>query len=63
VKRVLEREGARYTSLSGSGSTVYGIFDGKAAAESVAKKLAADGISAQATTTLPRGEYWQKILG
>jgi len=63
VKRVLEREGARYTSLSGSGSAVYGIFGGKAAAEGVAKKLAADGIPAQATTTLPRGEYWQKILG
>jgi len=62
VKRVLEREGARYSSLSGSGSTVYGIFDGKAAAESVAKKLAAEGTPAQATTTLPRGEYWKSIL-
>jgi hypothetical protein len=41
---------------------VYGIFDGKAAAEKVAKKLTDDGIPAQATTTLPRGEYWSKIL-
>src|SRR5437868_6858566 len=62
IKRVLEREGARYSSLSGSGSTVYGFFDGKAAAEKVAKKLTDDGVPALATRTLPRGEYWQKLL-
>ena len=62
VKRVLEGEGARYASLSGSGSSVYGIFDSQAAAELAAGNMAAKDVPAQATRTLTRGEYWQQVF-
>jgi 4-diphosphocytidyl-2-C-methyl-D-erythritol kinase len=62
VKRVLEREGAKYASLSGSGSSVYGFFESKAEAEQAAQKLSAEGIAAKATTTLSRREYWKRIF-
>ena len=62
VKRVLEREGARYASLSGSGSTLYGLFASAAEAESAAKRMSAAGHAAVATTTLTREEYWERQL-
>jgi 4-diphosphocytidyl-2-C-methyl-D-erythritol kinase len=61
VKRVLEREGAKYASLSGSGSTVYGLFDTPEAADNAARKLQAKGIPAQASKTVSRAEYWRDI--
>lgn len=61
VKRVLEREGASYASLSGSGSSLYGLFRTRKAAEQCAAKLNADGVPAIATSTLPRSEYRKKI--
>src|SRR5205807_8883485 len=39
VKRVLERSSARYSSLSGSGSTVYGLFATREAAAEAAAAL------------------------
>lgn len=62
VKRVLEREGAKYASLSGSGSALYGIFDSPKAAEQAAAALKAKGIEARATKTLGRGEYWRQMF-
>jgi len=61
VKRVLEREGAKYASLSGSGSTVYGLFETAEAAEKAAAKLEAKGVPASATRTVDRAEYWRDI--
>jgi len=60
IKRALEREGARYASLSGSGSAVYGLFDSPGAATKAAARLQAGGISAQATRTLTRKDYWKQ---
>jgi 4-diphosphocytidyl-2-C-methyl-D-erythritol kinase len=60
VKRVLQRQGARYASLSGSGSAVYGLFSSRAAAEKAVARLRKQGIPAQATTTLTRHEYWKQ---
>jgi len=62
VKRVLEGAGAKYASLSGSGSAVYGLFASKEAAQKAAQKLIAGGTHALATTTLTRREYWRKIF-
>ena len=61
IKRALERQGAQYASLSGSGSAVYGLFPSKPAAEKAASHLQKDDIPAQATSTLSRREYWQQL--
>lgn len=62
VKRVLEREGAFYASLSGSGSAIYGLFRDRTAAAKAAGRLNSHGIPAVATTTLTRRQYWQRIF-
>jgi 4-diphosphocytidyl-2-C-methyl-D-erythritol kinase len=59
VKRALERAGSSYASLSGSGSTVYGIFRTAAAAKKAARALEKQGISAVATRTIGRREFWK----
>jgi 4-diphosphocytidyl-2-C-methyl-D-erythritol kinase len=61
VKRVLEREGAAYASLSGSGSTLYGFFKSRELAEKAATRLSAEGMRAVPTKTLTRREYWKRI--
>jgi 4-diphosphocytidyl-2-C-methyl-D-erythritol kinase len=62
VKSVLERAGATYASLSGSGSALYGIFDRTEAAEQAAAVLKARGIEARASRTLTRQEYWKNLV-
>jgi 4-diphosphocytidyl-2-C-methyl-D-erythritol kinase len=63
VKRALERSGAKYVSLSGSGSAVFGLFSDQESATQAVKKLEADDIPAQATVTLPRERYWAELFG
>jgi len=58
VKNVLQREGALYASLSGSGSSLYGLFDSPHAAETAAMRMRAEGHAAMATRTVGRAEYW-----
>jgi 4-diphosphocytidyl-2-C-methyl-D-erythritol kinase len=62
VKRALLRAGAKYASLSGSGSTLYGLFASKAAAATAAARLRKQGLSAQATVTLTRRAYWRRVV-
>jgi 4-diphosphocytidyl-2-C-methyl-D-erythritol kinase len=62
VKRVLERAGAVYASLSGSGSALYGLFRSPAAAVKAAARLRRTGFPAVATTTLTRQQYWKAAL-
>ncbi|HEU5453830.1 MAG TPA: 4-(cytidine 5'-diphospho)-2-C-methyl-D-erythritol kinase [Terriglobales bacterium] len=62
VKRVLEREGARYASLSGSGAALYGLFESLQDAERAAERLQQRGLAAQATHTLSRSEYWRQMV-
>jgi len=61
-KVALERARAKYASLSGSGSTLYGLFVSKAAALAAVGKLRRQGWAAQGTVTVSRREYWRKFL-
>ena len=62
VKRVLEREGARYASLSGSGSTLYGLFASAEEAQAAAARMSAAGHAATATTMVDRARYWRALV-
>jgi 4-diphosphocytidyl-2-C-methyl-D-erythritol kinase len=61
-KRALLRAGAKYASLSGSGSTLYGLFASRTAAAEATARLRKQGWTAQATVTLPRRAYWKRIV-
>ncbi|MFZ0732204.1 MAG: 4-(cytidine 5'-diphospho)-2-C-methyl-D-erythritol kinase [Candidatus Sulfotelmatobacter sp.] len=61
-KRALVRAGAKCASLSGSGSTLYGLFGSKGAAERAAVRLRKQGWVAQATQTLTRPAYWRRLV-
>jgi 4-diphosphocytidyl-2-C-methyl-D-erythritol kinase len=61
AKRALVRAGAKYASLSGSGSALYGLFDSRAAAVRAVIRLRKLGWTALATRTLTRREYWRRI--
>ncbi len=61
VKSILQREGARFASLSGSGSTLYGLFDSASEAEAAAERMRAAGHVAVATRTVTRAEYWKAV--
>ena len=62
VKRALERAGAGYASLSGSGSALYGLFARREDASRAASQLNRAGTQAVATTTLPRRQCWRRFL-
>jgi len=62
VKRTLEKAGAKFASLSGSGSTVYGLFANRTSASKAAKLLTSQGVRACATVTLQRADYWKTAL-
>ena len=65
VKRVLygqAGDGARYASLSGSGSALYGLFDCREKAEAAAERVQAMGHAAHVTSTLTRKQYWETMV-
>ncbi len=61
-KGALLRAGAKYASLSGSGSTLYGLFASREAALQATARLRKQGFAAYATVTLPRRAYWRRIV-
>jgi 4-diphosphocytidyl-2-C-methyl-D-erythritol kinase len=62
IKGALERAGSSYASLSGSGSTLYGLFRSPAEAAKAASRLRKQGLKAVATRTLTRQQYWKRSL-
>ena len=62
IKGALERAGSRYASLSGSGSTLYGLFQAQADAAKAVSRLQKQGLNAVATSTLTHQKYWEKSL-
>ncbi len=62
IKGALERAGAKYASLSGSGSSLYGLFRLRADAAKAAALLRKQGLKAVATSTLTRSQCWRRSL-
>jgi 4-diphosphocytidyl-2-C-methyl-D-erythritol kinase len=62
IKGELERAGSRYASLSGSGSTLYGLFRSPAEAAQAASRLRKQGLTAAATSMLTRQKYWKRLF-
>ncbi len=59
VKSELEKSGAFFASLSGSGSSVYGLFKSTAGAVKAAARISRTERPAVATSTIARREIWK----
>jgi 4-diphosphocytidyl-2-C-methyl-D-erythritol kinase len=57
IVRALDRRGAEYSAMSGSGSAVFGIFASRVLAGRVARELATAGRRAVVTRTVGRARY------
>jgi 4-diphosphocytidyl-2-C-methyl-D-erythritol kinase len=66
IKRLLAASGtpeaALYASLSGSGSALFGLYLARRDAEAAQTRLSLVGVKSELTRTLPRSDYWGKML-
>jgi 4-diphosphocytidyl-2-C-methyl-D-erythritol kinase len=61
IKQALLDAGALFAAMSGSGSTVFGLFERHDAATRTARDLARPGWQVMATRTLSRAEYARRL--
>jgi 4-diphosphocytidyl-2-C-methyl-D-erythritol kinase len=57
IVAALKRAGARHAAMSGSGSAIFGLFDGRRAAEAAARTLGRPSRRTLVTRTLSRARY------
>ena len=62
IKRRLKALGARQALMSGSGATVFGVFENSAGIRSAAGALEAEGIWCQHVVTLDRADYQGSVF-
>jgi 4-diphosphocytidyl-2-C-methyl-D-erythritol kinase len=66
IKRLLAAadtpEAALHAALSGSGSALFGLYLTREHAQAARDRLTAAGVESQLTRTLPRSEYWAKMI-
>lgn len=66
IKQTLAAPGtpdeALYAALSGSGSAIFGLFQSLEKAEAATTRLRSQAVESYLTRTLPRSEYWPKML-
>jgi 4-diphosphocytidyl-2-C-methyl-D-erythritol kinase len=62
VKRVLVRMGARLALMSGSGATVFGVFDNSEVLERSLAEMRANGYWAESVRTINRLDYRERIF-
>ncbi|MGB6191997.1 MAG: 4-(cytidine 5'-diphospho)-2-C-methyl-D-erythritol kinase [Terracidiphilus sp.] len=66
IKRLLAASGtpeaALHAELSGSGSSLFGLYLTREAAEAAGERLEAAGVEFKVTRTLPRDAYWSEML-
>jgi len=66
IKRILVAsetpEAARYASLSGSGSALFGLYLTREDAEKAQERLKQQKVRGTITRTLPRSDYWSQML-
>jgi len=53
---------ALYAALSGSGSALFGLYESEAVARVAQQRLQSSGVKALMTETLPRAEYWGRMV-
>ena len=62
IVRALDRAGASHAAMTGSGSTVFGLFASRSAAERAARAIASASKQTHVTKTLNRQQY-QRLAG
>jgi 4-diphosphocytidyl-2-C-methyl-D-erythritol kinase len=62
IKRRLMALGARQAMMSGSGASVFGVFENSAEVRSAEKELKSDGIWCEHVVTLDRAEYHGSVI-